>query len=142
MSGWAALLAGLVFGLGLTLSGMTNPDKVLAFLTLSEHWDPTLIAVLASAVSVTAIGYALVGRLPAPLFDSRFHAPTERGIDARLVAGAVIFGVGWGIAGYCPGPAIVGALTLDPRAAVFLAAMLVGAVGFRFVDRRLQAGSA
>lgn len=132
----AALAGGLSFGLGLTVSGMTNPEVVLAFLTLNANWNPTLIAVLVSAVLVTAAGYRLVARRGAPLFDRTFHTPAAKAIDTRLLAGAGLFGVGWGIAGYCPGPALVGAFTLDPRALTFCAGMLLGAWGFQRMDLR------
>lgn len=126
----SALIAGLVFGLGLSLSNMTNPDKVLAFLTLDQFWDPALIFVLASAVITTAIGYLLVDKRHQPLFSDDFHRPATRAIDARLLGGAVLFGLGWGLAGYCPGPAIVGALTLDPRAWIFAAGLVGGMLAY------------
>ena len=126
----SALVAGTVFGVGLTLAGMTDPAKVLAFLTLDHNWDPTLMFVLASAVLTTAIGYALTDRRAAPLFDAEFHAPASKAIDQRLLAGAALFGFGWGLAGYCPGPAIVGAFVLDPRAWVFAAGLMVGMLVF------------
>jgi uncharacterized protein len=126
MKNLGALTAGLLFGAGLVVAGMTDPAKVLAFLTLDAGWDPTLIFVLGAAVVVTTIGYRLVGQRAAPLFDSEFHPPTSVLIDARLLSGAAVFGLGWGIAGFCPGPALVGVMTLDPRAAIFLAAFVAG----------------
>ena len=122
----AALLGGGIFGFGLVLSGMTNPDKVLAFLTLGPAWDMSLIFVLGGAVTVAFIGYRLVGGRAAPLFDNAFHAPTANDMDKAPVFGAVLFGLGWGVAGYCPGPAIVGAITLDPRAMVFIVGFILG----------------
>ena len=130
MKNVSALIAGILFGAGLVTAGMTNPDKVLAFLTLGPGWDATLIFVLGAAVIVAAIGYAVVGRRSAPLFDADFHAPANSVIDARLISGAAVFGVGWGLAGFCPGPAIVGALTLDIRAVVFLVAFIVGVLAY------------
>lgn len=132
----SALIAGIVFGLGLSLSNMTNPDKVLAFLTLDQSWDPTLIFVLASAVITTAVGYALVDRRTRPLFATGFNRPAARGVDGRLLGGAVLFGLGWGLAGYCPGPAIVGALTLDPRAWIFAAGLVAGMLAFEGLPAR------
>jgi uncharacterized membrane protein YedE/YeeE len=126
----SALLAGCLFGLGLSLSNMTNPDKVLAFLTIDQSWDATLIFVLASAVITTAIGYLMVDKRSRPLFSQQFHRAARQGIDARLLGGAVLFGVGWGLAGYCPGPAIVGALTLDPRAWIFVAGLVSGMLAY------------
>ena len=130
MKNVSALIAGILFGAGLVTAGMTNPDKVLAFLTLGPGWDATLIFVLGAAVIVAAIGYAVVGRRSAPLFDADFHAPANSVIDARLISGAAVFGIGWGLAGFCPGPAIVGALTLDIRAVVFLVAFIVGVLAY------------
>ena len=126
MNNISGLIAGILFGAGLVSAGMTDPDKVLAFLTLNSQWDPTLIFVLGSAVIVTFIGYRLVGLRAAPLFDPEFHAPGSSVIDKRLLGGAAIFGLGWGLVGFCPGPALVGLMTLDPRAAVFLAAFVAG----------------
>jgi len=124
----SGLLAGAVFGAGLAVSGMTDPNKVLAFLTLDSNWDPALLLVLGSAVITSAIGYALVNRRAAPLFDRNFHTPEKTTLDRRLLGGAAMFGVGWGVAGFCPGPAIVAALTLDIRAWLFLPAFVVGMV--------------
>ncbi len=138
----AALGSGLAFGLGLTLSGMTDPEVVLGFLTLNADWNPTLIAVLVSAVSVTAVGYQVVERRGAPLMDSTFHSPAATAVDGRLLIGAGLFGAGWGLAGYCPGPALVGALTLDPRALACCAGMLLGAWGFQRLELRIAPAAA
>ncbi len=126
MNNVSALVAGILFGAGLVVAGMTDPAKVLAFLTLNANWDPTLMFVLGSAVVVASIGYALIGRRAAPLFDDEFHAPSSNLIDHRLLGGAAVFGLGWGITGFCPGPALVGLMTFDPRAAVFLVAFVAG----------------
>lgn len=122
----AALLGGTVFGAGLVVAGMTDPDKVLAFLTLDTQWDPSLIFVMGAAVVVGVMGFTLLGRLRKPLFADSFLAPAAQGIDARLLGGAGLFGLGWGIAGFCPGPAVVGLLTLDGRALVFMATFCAG----------------
>ena len=126
MKNLSALIAGTVFGAGLVIAGMTNPNVVLAFLTLNAQWDSTLLYVLGTAVVVATIGYRLIGTRQSPLFDTDFHAPTSSSIDTRLLSGASVFGLGWGIAGFCPGPALVGLMTLDPRAAVFLVGFLAG----------------
>ena len=131
----AALIAGVVFGTGLSISGMTNPEVVLAFLTLDGNWDPSLVLVMASAIAVTALGYRAAASRVAPLFDSEFHRPTRAGIDRRLIVGAVVFGAGWGLAGYCPGPAIVGALTLDPRALAFLPGFVAALLAFEILPK-------
>ena len=102
----ASLVAGLVFGIGLHVSGMANPAKVLGFLDITGHWDPSLIFVMAGALLVTAIGYRVVWRRPAPMLDSKFFVPTRTDIDLPLIGGAAIFGIGWGLVGICPGPAL------------------------------------
>lgn len=126
MSRLAGFVAGIIFGAGLVVSGMTNPDKVLAFLTLSSQWDVSLIFVMGSALLVASLGYALTNRRAEPLFASNFHAPTASAIDQPLLTGSALFGVGWAFSGFCPGPAIVGAFTLDARALLFLLAYLGG----------------
>jgi uncharacterized membrane protein YedE/YeeE len=132
-------IVGLVFGFGLLLSGMSDPAKVLNFLDLggiaSGHWDPSLAFVMAGAVAVTFAGFRFVLRRSRPLFAERFHLPTKRELDLRIVAGPAIFGVGWGLAGFCPGPALT-ALGFGSRAAVlFVAAMLTGMWLARFLGR-------
>ena len=126
----SGLIGGIIFGAGLVVSGMTNPEKVLAFLTLGAGWDPALIFVMGSAVVLATLGYWLVGMRAAPLFDGEFHLPTSTDIDTRLLSGAALFGVGWGFTGFCPGPALVGLMTLDERAMLFIVAYIVGVVIF------------
>jgi uncharacterized membrane protein YedE/YeeE len=121
-------LAGLVFGVGLALSGMTHASKVLGFLDLVGAWDPSLLFVLGGAVGVTAIAFRFVLRRPAPLFEQSFQVPTAQDIDRRLVAGAVIFGVGWGISGYCPGPGIALIAAPSWETLVFVPSLLIGAL--------------
>ena len=122
----ANLVAGVVFGLGLVISGLANPAKVLNFLDLAGAWDPSLAFVMAGAVVTAAIGYRVVLARPKPAFDTRFHMPTATAADGRMLAGAAMFGVGWGLAGYCPGPAITALPLLNPATLVFVAAMLLG----------------
>lgn len=122
----AALAAGLLFGIGLTVSQMVNPAKVLNFLDLAGRWDPSLAFVLGGAVMTAALGFRLVRRRTAPLFAGTFRWPTARDIDRRLVLGAALFGLGWGLVGLCPGPAVA-ALALAPwDVALFTLAMLAG----------------
>lgn len=123
-----SLLAGVIFGAGLTLSDMVNPVRVLNFLDFTGSWDPTLIFVMVGGLAVTTLGYRLIFQRSAPLIDDRFHLPTQRQIDLPLVSGAALFGVGWGLAGICPGPALADLVTLEPKALVFVAAMLVGMI--------------
>jgi uncharacterized protein len=128
---------GLIFGVGLLLSGMSDPAKVLNFLDLggiaSGGWDPSLAFVMAGAVAVTFVGFRFVLRRPQPLFAERFHLPTRRELDLRIIAGPALFGIGWGLAGFCPGPALT-ALGFGSRAAfIFVAAMLGGMWLARFL---------
>jgi uncharacterized membrane protein YedE/YeeE len=122
----AALLAGLVFGLGLAIAGMTDPLKVLAFLDVAGAWDPSLLLVLGSAVAVALIGFRLVLRRPRPLLEARFDLPTATAIDRPLLLGALLFGIGWGVSGYCPGPAIASLAFANPESLVFLPALVLG----------------
>lgn len=123
----AALLAGLLFGLGLAVAQMTNPLKVLAFLDIFGNWDPSLGLVMGGAVAVTLLGFRIILRQPAPLFDTKFHLPTRRDLDRDLIAGAALFGTGWGIAGFCPGPAVAALAYGSLEPVLFVGAMLVGA---------------
>ncbi len=128
MTKFAAFLCGLIFGLGLVIAQMSNPAKVLNFLDIAGHWDPSLALVIGGAVATAAIGYPLVWRSGAPLLDNRFHLPHQTRIDARLIGGVALFGIGWGLVGLCPGPAIV-ALGIDGwQGVLFVAAMAVGTV--------------
>lgn len=142
----AAFACGLLFGVGLTISQMINPAKVLGFLDVGAipagGWDPSLALVLAGAVLTTAIGYRLVFRNAKPLLAAAFSVPTRRDVDARLLAGAVVFGSGWGLVGLCPGPAVA-VLGVDGLGAVvFVAAMLAGMAGYYLAfERRLPTTS-
>jgi uncharacterized membrane protein YedE/YeeE len=131
MRATGGLIAGLLFGAGLMISGMINPAKVIGFLDLAGDWDPSLAFVMAGGVVVTALGYAVVLRRERPIFEAAFSLPTRRDIDLPLLLGASIFGVGWGLAGYCPGPALA-SLTFGHRETfAFVAAMIVGMIGAR-----------
>jgi len=134
----ANLLAGLIFGLGLLISGMANPAKVQNFLDLAGTFDPSLIFVMAGAVMVTFASYRLVLRRPRPVLAERFYLPTAKDIDARLIGGAALFGIGWGLSGFCPGPAIVSLPLLATGTLVFVPAMLAGIA----VARLLMPGKA
>lgn len=126
MKAWPALIAGILFGLGLTLSGMSDPAKVLGFLNIAGDWIPDLIFVLGGAVVVTLIFTPLVVKRARPLLADSFSLPTTQTLDKRLVSGAVLFGVGWGLSGYCPGPAVVSLLYGYESTIVFCLAMLAG----------------
>lgn len=126
MKALAGYLAGLLFGLGLAVSGMTDPARVIGFLDVAGAWDPTLIFVLGGAAVTTFIGYRLVWRRQAPVLDVRFQLPTRRDLDGRLLGGAALFGIGWGLTGYCPGPAVASLPGLSWPLALFLIAMVAG----------------
>lgn len=131
----SALIAGLIFGLGLTISEMVNPAKVLAFLDVLGDWDPSLAFVMGAALLVTAIGYRIVWRAERPVFAAQFQVPGNREVDVRLAMGAVLFGVGWGLVGLCPGPAISALTFGGTTVSVFLAAMGAGMAAFEVFDR-------
>ncbi|MFT4978373.1 MAG: putative membrane protein YedE/YeeE [Myxococcota bacterium] len=134
----AAAVSGFVFALGLGISGMTRPDKVVGFLDLTGSWDPSLAFVMLGAIAVHFVAYRLVPRMGSPLLGGRFGIPTRRDIDLRLVAGAVLFGAGWGIGGFCPGPALVSVTGGMPTAILFVVAMLGGMGLFEVGSRQLQ----
>ena len=123
---FAALAAGLLFGVGLSLAGMTDPSVVLGFLDLFGRWNPSLLFVMGGAVTITFIGYRLAFARGAPLFAPRFTLPALPHIDAPLVIGAALFGLGWGLAGYCPGPVIASLVSFNTDVLLFVAAMVLG----------------
>lgn len=129
-----AALAGLIFGGGLIVSGMTRPDKVQGFLDVTGAWDPSLAFVMIGAIAVHFLLFRLILRRRSPLFDKRFHLPTRTDLDPKLVAGAAIFGVGWGLGGICPGPALVDLGSGVGAAAVFVVAMALGMTLQRFSE--------
>jgi uncharacterized membrane protein YedE/YeeE len=131
----SSLLAGLIFGIGLAVSGMTNPLKVLAFLDVGGNWDPSLLFVLGGAVGVTVVAFRFILRRPAPLLDERFELPNATAIDRPLLACALLFGIGWGISGYCPGPAIALLASPGPEALIFLPGLVLGS----YLQRRTAA---
>jgi len=137
-----AYVAGLLFALGLALGGMTQPAKVLGFLDVAGAWDPSLAFVMAGAVAVHALGYRLVARRRSPLFAASFALPTRTDLEPRLVGGGVLFGVGWGLSGYCPGPALTAASSGSLPAIVVAAAMLLGMLLFAARDAARSRGAA
>lgn len=126
MRRFSPFLVGLLFGLGLCLSGMTDPRKVLGFLDLAGPWDPSLAFVMAGAMLVSFFAFRLAARRGATLLGGPFHWPTMKAVDARLIGGSLLFGVGWGLVGLCPGPAVVDLGWLDKRALLFVIAMAAG----------------
>jgi uncharacterized membrane protein YedE/YeeE len=135
----SAFAIGLIFGLGITISGMINPAKVLNFFDLFGTWDPSLAFVMAGALAVAIPGYRLVLRRPAPAMEHRFQLPDTRVIDRRLILGSATFGLGWGIAGFCPGGALPALGTGDPTVFLFLAALIGGLLLARVLQSRFPA---
>jgi uncharacterized membrane protein YedE/YeeE len=132
----SALLIGLLFGFGLALSGMMNPAKVIGFLDLAGVWDPTLAFVMGGGLLVSLPGFWLVRRRQGPLLGGAFQIPTRKDIDAKLLGGAALFGIGWGIAGFCPGPAVAALSTALPEVLLFMAALLAGMAAHRLILER------
>jgi len=131
---FASLVSGTLFGAGLALGGMTNPARVRGFLDIFGDWDPTLAFVMGGAVIVMASAWRIVPRLAEPLFAGAFHLPTRSDLTPRLIGGAALFGIGWGIVGLCPGPGIA-ALVIEPAAAaIFVIAMLAGMAAVRLLE--------
>ncbi|MEX2468467.1 MAG: DUF6691 family protein [Pseudohongiellaceae bacterium] len=118
--------AGLLFGLGLTVSGMSNPAKVIGFLDIAGAWDPTLLLVMGGGIAVTLPAFHWILKRPQPLFAEKFYLPSVKNVDRKLLLGAVLFGLGWAIAGFCPGPALAALVTLNPSVLLFVAAMAGG----------------
>ena len=136
---FTSLLAGLVFGLGLIVSGMANPAKVLGFLDVGGSWDPSLAFVMAGAIAVGTIAFAVAHKRTLSLLGVAMKLPTSPDIDRRLVIGSALFGIGWGVAGFCPGPGLVALGMGEIKALVFVGAMLVGMGIFELLERRKQA---
>jgi uncharacterized protein len=128
-----AFVSGILFGIGLTLSQMTYPNKVIDFLDISGNWDPSLILVMVSALTVTSIFFRLILKRPTPLFDKQFYLATKAEIDKPLLLGATIFGVGWGISGYCPGPSVAGLGLGNLEAIVMVFSIFLGFICHRFM---------
>jgi uncharacterized protein len=137
-----AFVAGLVFGLGLIVAGMVNPAKILGFLDVAGKWDPSLALVMAGAIAVGLVAFALARRRTISALGLPMQLPSARTLDTRLVGGSVVFGIGWGLAGFCPGPAIVALGAGYAKAAVFVVAMLLGMGAFELIERnRARTGS-
>lgn len=129
----SGFVAGLVFAVGLAVGGMTQPSKVVGFLDFFGDWDPSLIFVMGGAVAVHTLLFRLVKRREQPVFDAQFHIPSRRDFTVPLVAGSALFGVGWGLGGFCPGPGLVSLPTLGVEALVFVGTMMLGMFGYKLV---------
>lgn len=130
----AALIVGIIFALGLGISGMTRPEKVIGFLNIFGDWNASLAFVMAGAVGVHAVAYRLIRRRNSPLFSKEFYVPTSKSLTLPLILGAFLFGVGWALAGYCPGPAIVSLASFQSRPFIFVGSMILGMIAFRFFE--------
>ena len=139
MNAVSALVAGLLFGIGLIVSGMTDPSKIIGFLDLAGAWDPSLAFVMGGAILVGLIAFRFARRRRAPFLGGAMLVPAARTIDPPLILGSVAFGVGWGLAGYCPGPAIVAYGAGQDKAVVFMVAMIAGMALYEAADRRFHA---
>ena len=133
------LISGLLFGAGVTISGMVNPMKVLNFMDISGQWDGTLIFVMGAGLAVTLTGYQIIFKRQAPLFEPSFKLPLKKSIDAKLLAGAALFGLGWGISGFCPGPAVASVVFGWTESLTFVIAMAAGMIVTRQIQNRRRA---
>ena len=131
-------IAAFLFGLGLAISGMTMPEKVIGFLDIFGDWDPSLMMVMIGAIAVHAISYRLILKRPSPLFSEHFQIPSLKSIDKKLMLGSALFGFGWGLGGFCPGPAVVSLIAQQSTAIIFVASMVVGMAIFRIFEKKLQ----
>jgi uncharacterized membrane protein YedE/YeeE len=137
-NGIAALVVGFIFALGLGISGMTQPQKVIGFLDLFGNWDPSLMFVMVGAIAVHLVSYRIIRKRNSPLLAMQWHVPTKKEITPALVLGAVIFGIGWGLAGFCPGPAVTALASLSVKPLIFVISMVVGMLVFRELDKKLK----
>jgi uncharacterized membrane protein YedE/YeeE len=128
-----ALASGLLFGFGLGLSGMTQPQKVINFLDISGNWDPSLAFVMGGALFVNAIAYAFSRKTAKPVFALKYELPSKRDIDPRLISGAAIFGIGWGLLGYCPGPGLANLATMHLEPLIFVFTFIISALATRYI---------
>jgi len=132
-------LSGLIFGFGIVISGMANPAKVINFFDIAGTWDPSLMFVMGGGVITTLIGYRFILRKPAPLFDDEFHLPSKKDLDKQLIGGSAVFGIGWGIAGFCPGGSLPALGTGVTDVFVFVGALIAGIYAAKYAQQRLSA---
>jgi uncharacterized membrane protein YedE/YeeE len=136
--GLAAFAVGFIFAIGLGASGMTHPEKVMGFLDVFGNWDPSLMFVMIGAIGLHAFAYRLIRKRNSPLLNGSWHVPTKKELTPALMIGSVLFGIGWGLAGYCPGPAVTSLASFQFQAWLFVAAMLVGMLIFKALDAKLK----
>lgn len=137
-NGLAALVVGFVFAIGLGISGMTQPQKVVGFLDLFGNWDPSLIFVMVGGIIVHFATYKLIRKRKSPLLSKDWHVPTKKEITPALVIGSLLFGIGWGLGGFCPGPAVTSLASFEPKPYIFVLSMIVGMFLFRLVDKKMN----
>lgn len=135
---FAAFLVGLLFALGLGISGMTQVEKVVGFLDVFGGWEPTLMFVMMGAIAVHFVAYRFIIKAPHPLFDTKWHLPAKKDINSPLVIGSALFGIGWGLGGFCPGPALVSLASVQSRPVIFVISMIAGMLLFRLVGKRFK----
>lgn len=133
-----ALLVGFIFAIGLGVAGMTQPAKVVGFLDIFGSWDPSLMFVMAGAIAVHFITYKLIRKRTKPVFDIKWHVPTSKEVTPALMVGAFLFGIGWGLGGLCPGPAITALASFEVRPFIFILSMIIGMYLYRLVDKKLK----
>lgn len=136
MKSLLAIICGILFGAGLAVSGMTDTQKVIGFLDIFGNWVPDLAFVMGAAVLVTVVGFKIVLKQQHPIFDKQFYLPSNTHVDAKLLLGAVMFGIGWGLYGYCPGPAIASLAYVDISSIIFIASMLAGMLVFNLFETK------
>jgi uncharacterized membrane protein YedE/YeeE len=134
----AALVVGFVFAIGLGLSGMTQPQKVIGFLDIFSSWDPSLIFVMVGAIGVHFVTYKIIRKRESPMFDIQWHVPTKTELTPALIAGSLLFGVGWGLAGFCPGPALTSIASLSATPLIFVFSMITGMLIYKKTDKVLK----
>lgn len=134
-AGLASLVVGFLFAIGLGVSGMTQPAKVMGFLDLFGNWDPSLIFVMAGAIAVHSVAYRFIRKRSSPLLSLHWHLPTKRELTPALIIGSVLFGIGWGLAGYCPGPALTSLASLKSEPFLFVLSMIGGMLVFKWLDK-------
>lgn len=133
---WVAFFSGVIFAVGLAMSGMTQPQKVLAFLDVFGAWDPSLMFVMVGAIAVYALGYRTIVKRSKPLFDKKFDLPKKKAVDRDLVTGAILFGIGWGLVGFCPGPALTALVAFRWEPTLFVLAMFAGMALFAWTGKK------
>ena len=134
---FVSFLSGFLFAVGLAIAGMTQPQKIISFLNPWD-WDPSLLFVMVGAVGVHMLTYPLIKKRSTPLLDTKWHVPTRKDVTLRLILGSALFGIGWGLGGYCPGPGLASFSSPDPRALIFVSAMIIGMIVFKITEPYLR----